>query len=160
MQSRFLDQRILFTSWHRQRDIQSLNRLLVSAYQNHCVILQRVIGVGTEIAKENPNTPELNVLVVGMPNVGKSTLLNALRNVGIQGRASTSPFLHPTRTDGLQRLRRHCRHLRFRGLRGHYQLASSCPKRLSYTPMIRPASCCLTSGVVRPAQSAARSSHS
>lgn len=29
---------------------------------------------------------ELNVLVIGMPNVGKSTLLNALRNIGIKGR--------------------------------------------------------------------------
>ena len=29
---------------------------------------------------------ELNVLVIGMPNVGKSTLLNALRNKGIKGR--------------------------------------------------------------------------
>ena len=32
---------------------------------------------------------ELNVLVVGMPNVGKSTLLNALRSVGISGRKLT-----------------------------------------------------------------------
>ena len=31
---------------------------------------------------------ELNVLVIGMPNVGKSTLLNALRNMGIKGRES------------------------------------------------------------------------
>jgi hypothetical protein len=37
--------------------------------------------------------PELNVLVVGMPNVGKSTLLNALRDVGIPGRAFQFWFL-------------------------------------------------------------------
>ena len=38
------------------------------------------------MAKEYPHAMELNVLVIGMPNVGKSTLLNALRNVGIKGR--------------------------------------------------------------------------
>lgn len=37
---------------------------------------------------------ELNVLVIGMPNVGKSTLLNALRNMGIKGRMS-GPRNHP-----------------------------------------------------------------
>lgn len=38
------------------------------------------------MAKQYPHAMEHNVLVVGMPNVGKSTLLNALRNMGIKGR--------------------------------------------------------------------------
>jgi ribosome biogenesis GTPase A len=36
---------------------------------------------------------ELNVLVIGMPNVGKSTLLNALRNMGIKGRELISTLI-------------------------------------------------------------------
>jgi ribosome biogenesis GTPase A len=36
---------------------------------------------------------ELNVLVIGMPNVGKSTLLNALRNTGIKGRELISTLI-------------------------------------------------------------------
>jgi len=32
-----------------------------------------------------PHAVETNVLVIGMPNIGKSTLLNALRNMGIKG---------------------------------------------------------------------------
>jgi hypothetical protein len=39
-----------------------------------------------DVARQHPHIPELNVLVVGMPNVGKSTLLNVLRDVGIPGR--------------------------------------------------------------------------
>ena len=41
-------------------------------------------------SKHVETTPEVNVLVVGMPNVGKSTLLNALRNFGIAGRKLSS----------------------------------------------------------------------
>ena len=46
-----------------------------------------------DIAKEYPHAMELNVLVIGMPNVGKSTLLNALRNKGIKGRELISTLI-------------------------------------------------------------------
>ncbi|KAJ7185590.1 P-loop containing nucleoside triphosphate hydrolase protein [Mycena filopes] len=66
--NRFPDQQFLFASWQRPRDIRNLSEMLVN------------------IAKKYPYAMELNVLVIGMPNVGKSTLLNALRNMGIKGR--------------------------------------------------------------------------
>ncbi|KAF5379070.1 hypothetical protein D9615_005948 [Tricholomella constricta] len=68
MAKKFPDQQMLFASWQRPRDIRNLSELLVN------------------IAKRHPHAMELNVLVIGMPNVGKSTLLNALRNMGIKGR--------------------------------------------------------------------------
>ncbi|KAF8234985.1 P-loop containing nucleoside triphosphate hydrolase protein [Tricholoma matsutake] len=61
-------QRTFFASWQRPQDIRDLSTMLVN------------------IAKQYPHSMELNVLVIGMPNVGKSTLLNALRNMGIKGR--------------------------------------------------------------------------
>ncbi|TFY53724.1 hypothetical protein EVJ58_g9293 [Rhodofomes roseus] len=67
MAAKYPDQRVFFASWNKTRDIKALNELLVG------------------IAKHTPHAPEMNVLVVGMPNVGKSTLLNALRNIGIAG---------------------------------------------------------------------------
>ncbi|KAI6040954.1 hypothetical protein EDC04DRAFT_2867449 [Pisolithus marmoratus] len=55
MAARFPEQIIHFASCNRREDIKSLNALLVN------------------IAKRNPHATETNVLVVGMPNVGKST---------------------------------------------------------------------------------------
>ncbi|KAF9219523.1 hypothetical protein BS17DRAFT_804390 [Gyrodon lividus] len=68
MASRFPDQIVHFASCNKPRDIKTLSELLVN------------------IAKTNPHAMEMNVLVVGMPNIGKSTLLNSLRNFGIAGR--------------------------------------------------------------------------
>lgn len=68
MQAKFPDQTVHFASCNKPRDIRFLSEMLVS------------------IAKRNPHATEMNVLVIGMPNVGKSTLLNSLRNMGIPGR--------------------------------------------------------------------------
>ncbi|KAG1736080.1 P-loop containing nucleoside triphosphate hydrolase protein [Suillus paluster] len=68
MKAKFPDQTVHFASCNKPRDIKSLSEMLVS------------------IAKRNPHATEMNVLVIGMPNVGKSTLLNSLRNMGISGR--------------------------------------------------------------------------
>ncbi|KAG2156802.1 P-loop containing nucleoside triphosphate hydrolase protein [Suillus bovinus] len=68
MKAKFPDQTVHFASCNKPRDIRSLSEMLVN------------------IAKRNPHATEMNVLVVGMPNVGKSTLLNSLRHMGIPGR--------------------------------------------------------------------------
>ncbi|KAI0064403.1 P-loop containing nucleoside triphosphate hydrolase protein [Artomyces pyxidatus] len=83
MATRFPEQKVLFASWNKPRDLKSLSSLLVN------------------IAKDHPHVPELNVLVVGMPNVGKSTLLNALRNIGIPG--PTPKALRTSAQPGLTR---------------------------------------------------------
>jgi hypothetical protein len=96
MASRFPDQRAFFASWQNARDIKALSALLVSACLFSFIIifcarsffspLTDADTLRVDVANEHPYMHELNVLVVGMPNVGKSTLLNALRRVGIEGR--------------------------------------------------------------------------
>ncbi|KIJ32121.1 hypothetical protein M422DRAFT_213973 [Sphaerobolus stellatus SS14] len=68
MKTVYPDQHIHFTSHTQPRTIRDLSNLLISMASRHAASM-----------------PEVNVLVVGMPNVGKSTLLNSLRNHGIAG---------------------------------------------------------------------------
>lgn len=87
MASKFPDQKVFFASWNRARDIRALSELLVSMSPMRLGgRTPRTHARFPDVAKEHPYRSELNVLVVGMPNVGKSTLLNALRNIGIAGR--------------------------------------------------------------------------
>nr|ASF90183.1 hypothetical protein SPAR06837 [Bartheletia paradoxa] len=89
---------------YTKRDIaeQKYEKPLTAAFQKHAG--QKVVFIDTRVdrdvrkildqivslAKDNPETmPEIRVLIVGMPNVGKSSLLNALRRVGVnKGKAA------------------------------------------------------------------------
>ncbi|KAJ2757837.1 Mitochondrial GTPase 1, partial [Coemansia nantahalensis] len=68
------DQQVLFTD-------TSINRSV-----------KKILGVASEIALSDPvKYPQLVVMVVGMPNVGKSSLINALRRTGInRGKAAST----------------------------------------------------------------------
>jgi hypothetical protein len=90
METKFPEQRLFFSSMHNRRDVHALILMLVSMstlLSNHSAgtwVLNLLTLLDPDIAKEYPHSLGLNVLVIGMPNVGKSTLLNRLRGLGLQ----------------------------------------------------------------------------
>jgi len=105
MATKFPDQKVFFASWNRPRDIVALSDMLIGSrlcHPLHGIVLMPMWSLTcTDVAKRNAHAPELNILVVGMPNVGKSTLLNALRNIGIAG--PTPKALRTSAQPGLTR---------------------------------------------------------
>lgn len=92
MKAKFPDQTVHFASCNKPRDIRSLSEMLVSrslVSSTWLFFFSTELTGNVDIAKRNPHATEMNVLVIGMPNVGKSTLLNSLRNMGISGREFT-----------------------------------------------------------------------
>lgn len=88
METKFPRQQIFFASFKRLRDLKVLSDLVVSmsSFPTFILTLPFLLTKSlVDIAKKYPAATELNVLVLGMPNVGKSTLLSALRKVGVEG---------------------------------------------------------------------------
>ncbi|KAJ2910746.1 Mitochondrial GTPase 1 [Coemansia aciculifera] len=54
--------------------------------------VSQILGVAKDIAQRDPvKYPQFSIMVVGMPNVGKSSLINALRRTGInRGKAAST----------------------------------------------------------------------
>lgn len=86
MANKFPRQQLFFTSFNKPKDTKIISDILIcmSAYLSECARSDFVSDYSA-LAKRNPYALEMNVLVIGMPNVGKSTLLNALRHIGMPG---------------------------------------------------------------------------
>lgn len=54
--------------------------------------VRQILKIATENARRDPlRYPQYSIMVIGMPNVGKSSLINALRRIGVQrGKAAST----------------------------------------------------------------------
>ncbi|KAJ2376418.1 Mitochondrial GTPase 1 [Coemansia sp. RSA 2607] len=75
-----------------QREMTKRKQRVVFTDANAANSIKRIMNVAVDIAKSDPvKYPELSVMVVGMPNVGKSSIINALRRVGVgRGKAAST----------------------------------------------------------------------
>jgi hypothetical protein len=144
MKTKFPDQTVHFASCNKPRDIRSLSEMLVSMSLIFRHVYRVFLGAmeltkNVDIAKRNPHATEMNVLVIGMPNVGKSTLLNSLRNMGIPGR-EFKPYIGPKNELSLftQEHQRHYRHLHSLVIHALSRPALSSQKTRLYIHTTRP----------------------
>jgi ribosome biogenesis GTPase A len=144
MKAKFPDQTVHFASCNKPRDIRSLSEMLVSMSLIFWTCLPYFfvtmeLTKNVDIAKRNPHATEMNVLVVGMPNVGKSTLLNSLRNMGIPGREFKT-YIGPKNelSTFTQEHQRHYRHLHSLAIHAPSRPALSSQKTRSYIHTTRP----------------------
>lgn len=70
-------QKNAITKWH------SPNKVMFSDVNNFLDV-KKILSYARKTAKQVDNLTGSRMLIVGMPNVGKSSLLNALRRVGVQ----------------------------------------------------------------------------
>ncbi|KAF8429143.1 P-loop containing nucleoside triphosphate hydrolase protein [Tirmania nivea] len=70
-------QKAVITKWHAP------NEVMFSDVNNYFDV-KKILSYARKTAKQVDNLTGSRMLIVGMPNVGKSSLLNALRRVGVQ----------------------------------------------------------------------------
>lgn len=82
----------IFTDSRNNDDIKRLIQIAISGFPSICtlvhLVLQLTLVVASEytedeVAAKNDWEQSLRILIAGMPNVGKSSILNALRRVGV-----------------------------------------------------------------------------
>jgi len=100
-------QRVMFVDTRSDRDVKRIHkwameqaRLLFSTTARQQIANESMSSVRLVGAARHTSTPEVGVriIIMGMPNVGKSTLINALRRVGVGRGSAVQTAPHPGHT--------------------------------------------------------------